>query len=94
MFANAFYSAGLRFLDVSNPFQIRQIGWYRPEGSSAFAPYWHKGLLYLADTYRGVDILRFNGGPASRARPGPPPIARTARRLRMDPELGYLCPIA
>jgi len=27
----------------------------------ASAPYWHNGLVYVADYRRGVDVLRFDG---------------------------------
>jgi hypothetical protein len=59
--AYAFYGQGTRFLDVSNPKDIRQIGYFRPNGASTWAPYWYNGYVFVADNARGIDILRFNG---------------------------------
>ena len=61
LFANAFYEQGVRVLDLSDPRDIRQVGWYRPSDANAFAPYWYKGHLFVADFTRGVDILKFKG---------------------------------
>ncbi len=54
----AFYGQGVRFLDVSDPRDIRQVGYYRPNGGNAFASYWHDGHVYVADVGRGMDVLR------------------------------------
>ena len=91
VFANAFYEQGVRFLDVSNPRNIRQIGWYRPGDSNTWAAYWHGGLVYVADLQRGVEVLRFTGRPGARTRVAAPP-ARPVRFMRMDPASAYLCP--
>ncbi|MGH2739069.1 MAG: LVIVD repeat-containing protein [Actinomycetota bacterium] len=61
MLAVAFYGQGTRFLDVSNPKKIQQVGYYRPDDASAWAAYWHDGYVYVPDFTRGVDILRFDG---------------------------------
>jgi hypothetical protein len=94
VFANAFYEQGVRFLDVSDPRDIRQIGWWRPSDANAWAPYWHKGFVFVADFGRGVDVLRFKGA-AGRARAVPAPVLASAGRqpLRFDPALGSLCPL-
>ncbi|MDN5851509.1 MAG: hypothetical protein L0K86_01435, partial [Actinomycetia bacterium] len=54
----SFYGNGTRFIDVSDPTNPTQIGYYRPEDGSAWAPYWNEGLIYIADGRRGVDIIR------------------------------------
>lgn len=92
VFANAFYEQGVRFLDVSNPRAIRQIGWYRPPDSNTWAAYWHGGHVYVADLQRGVEVLRFGG------RPGAPAVraatlSAPAHFMRMDPASAYLCPL-
>jgi hypothetical protein len=56
--AQSFYSQGTRFLDVSDPTNPTQIAYYRPADTTAWAPYWHRGLVYVADNTRGVDILK------------------------------------
>ena len=92
----AFYGQGTRFLDVSDPRRIRQIGYYRPDDTSAWAAYFHKGYVYVADNERGVDVLTF-GGKAARSRTLVAPARRTPSRtpLRFAPsrELGWLCPV-
>jgi hypothetical protein len=56
----SFYSQGTRFLDVSDPTNPTQIAYYRPGDALAWAPYWHRGLIYVADNTRGVDILKLD----------------------------------
>ena len=91
VFANAFYEQGVRFLDVSNPRRIRQIGWYRPPDSQTWAAYWHRGRVYVADVARGVDVLRFRGRAGARGAATAP--TAHARFMRMDPAAGYMCPL-
>ena len=65
--AQAWYGQGTRFIDVSDPRNPTQVGYFRvPSGTgvtggSASASYWHNGLVYVADYNRGVDVLRFDG---------------------------------
>lgn len=58
--AQSFYSQGTRFLDISDPTNPTQIAYFRPGDASSWAPYWHRGLIYVADNTRGVDILRLD----------------------------------
>jgi hypothetical protein len=61
--AVGWYEQGTRFLDVSDPKNIRQVGFYLPDNGSTWAAYWsptdptHQ-IVYTADVYRGVDVLR------------------------------------
>lgn len=62
------YGQGTRFVDISDPAHPKQVGYFRiPSGDpnvtpgSASAPYWHNGLVYVADYNRGVDVLRYTG---------------------------------
>ncbi|HEX8205236.1 MAG TPA: hypothetical protein VF587_04160 [Solirubrobacteraceae bacterium] len=102
LFANAFYEQGVRFLDVSNPRRIEQVGWYRPADANTWAAYWHDGHVFVADLQRGVEVLRFSGrvrgqgrGKGGAAAPRDDAPRGGARRagLAMDPDLGYLCPL-
>ena len=94
--ANAFYTQGVRFLDTSNPTDIRQVGYWRPADTDVWAAYWHNGYVYVADFTRGVDVLRFRGA-AGRARtvrlataaPRGATTPRFSRRL-----FGGLCPLS
>ncbi|PXX58383.1 hypothetical protein DFR70_11465 [Nocardia tenerifensis] len=56
--AQSFYAQGTRFLDVGDPTNPKQIAYYRPADAAAWAPYWHRGLAYVADNNRGIDILQ------------------------------------
>ena len=91
--ANAFYDQGVRFLDASDPRDIRQIGWWRPAaGVNTWATYWHEGLVFVADQERGIEILRFKG-TAGRAKAVRAPALGGLASREMDPDLGYLCPL-
>jgi hypothetical protein len=61
----SFYSQGTRFLDVSDPTNPTQIAYYRPGDALAWAPYWHRGLVYVADNTRGVDIIKLDAADRS-----------------------------
>ncbi|SDY80346.1 hypothetical protein SAMN05421504_1079 [Amycolatopsis xylanica] len=54
----SFYEQGTRFLDVSDPTNPTQIAYFRPADAAAWAPYFHRGYVYVADNKRGVDILK------------------------------------
>jgi hypothetical protein len=55
----AFYLQGTRFLDVSDPANPRQVGYFVPQGSEAAVPAFHDGLVYAAQYSGGIDVLRF-----------------------------------
>ncbi len=65
----AFYGQGTRFLDMSDPANPTQVGYFRVPrddaagvtGGSASATYWHNGYVYVADYRRGIDTLKFDG---------------------------------
>jgi hypothetical protein len=65
------YEQGTRFLDISDPTNPKQVGWYRvpvrtadPSGkpdvisSDTAGAYWHGKYVYVADYQRGVDIIK------------------------------------
>ncbi|GGP47224.1 hypothetical protein GCM10010185_18730 [Saccharothrix coeruleofusca] len=60
--AYSWYQQGTRFLDITDPTAPRQVGYWRPEGAVSFAPYWHRGRVFLADLARGVEILKLTKG--------------------------------
>lgn len=59
--AVAWYEQGVRFIDVSDPSDIRQIGYYMPAVTAAWSVKAHNGYLYTFDVARGIDVLRFSG---------------------------------
>lgn len=105
--AYAFYGQGTRFLDVSDPADIRQVGYFRADGNNTWAPYWRQigdeWYVFTADNARGVDILKFTGTPGAEPTVAAPPIAGATLAaeslagatptIEMDPALGYLCPL-
>ncbi|WHT17694.1 hypothetical protein N8J89_31910 [Crossiella sp. CA-258035] len=54
----SFYAQGTRFLDVSDPTNPTQVGYFRPADAASWEPAWHRGLAYVADNKRGIDILK------------------------------------
>lgn len=90
--AYAFYGQGTRFLDVSDPKDIRQVGYFRPDGASTWAPYFYKDHVFIADSSRGVDIVKFEGQPGD-ADTVAAPTMKNLPMVKMDPRLGYLCPL-
>jgi hypothetical protein len=62
----AWFSGGLRVIDISNPQKPREVGHYIPrpwpgagsaQSNDVFVD--ERGLIYLIDRVRGLDILRF-----------------------------------
>ena len=84
--AIAWYEHGVRFLQVGTDGKIKEIGYYLPYMGQSSGAYWITDrILYTADYYRGMDILKFTGdipqgrpretapggGPAPASGPGP-----------------------
>ncbi|MGH2829831.1 MAG: LVIVD repeat-containing protein [Actinomycetota bacterium] len=68
--AVGWYDQGVRFLDVSDPSNIRQVGyWIRPSaGLGASAGLYHPvrdDVVYVPDYERGLDVLKIAGGGAN-----------------------------
>jgi hypothetical protein len=60
--AVGWYEQGLRLLDVRNPRDIKQVGYWLPPNSVAWAAYWlSDDIVYVADTARGIDVLKVTG---------------------------------
>jgi hypothetical protein len=60
--AAAYYQQGLRLLDVSDPSNLRQVGWWVPKKgitfAALFAPTDPSGsVVYLVDHARGIDVV-------------------------------------
>jgi hypothetical protein len=63
--AVGWYEQGTRFLDVHDPRNIRQVGFYLPANGSTWAAYWSptdpsRSIVYTTDAYLGVDVLRID----------------------------------
>jgi hypothetical protein len=102
--AVGWYEQGTRFLDYSSPSDIRQVGYYIPANGSTWAAYWsptdpNGQIAYTADVYRGVDVLRIDGGGrGSKKKTAPVPkswMGQTASDSEFvpHPEFGFMCPL-
>ena len=40
---------------MSRPAQAAQVAYYRPDGGVSWAPYYHRGYVFVADHARGVE---------------------------------------
>jgi hypothetical protein len=62
--AQGWYDQGTRFLDVSRPADIRQVGYWIPDGALTWGAYFPPTdpdgeVVYSLDFPRGIDVLRF-----------------------------------
>ena len=103
--AVGWYEQGVRFLDYRTPTDIQQVGYYIPANGSTWAAYWAptdpKGeIVYTADAYRGIDVLRIDSGgltgkkvkaPVRSEWLGSP--AADAASFQPHPVYGFMCPI-
>jgi hypothetical protein len=96
------YGAGTRFLDVSNPRDIKQVGYWIAPDQETWAAYWvpgSNGVVYTTDVERGIDILKFTKPAAGKTFMAPAPIVTKAPNLRFalqpreESAYGYACPI-
>jgi hypothetical protein len=62
--AQGWYEQGVRFLDVHDPSDIRQVGYFVPPSSATWAAYFAPTdptgqIVYSVDAAHGIDVLRF-----------------------------------
>ena len=101
--AVGWYEQGVRFLDYRNPGDIAQVGYYIPAAGSTWAAYWSptdpRGeVVYTADAYRGIDVLRIQGGGRTGGKVRAPVrdewLGRsTDVRFQPGPTFGFVCPV-
>lgn len=103
--AVGWYNQGIRFLDVSNPKNIRQVGYWLGPATTASAAYFVPGrddLVYTADYGRGLEVLKITGA----GRTAPTVVApireewlasstAPASKITFEPhpEFGWVCPM-
>ena len=77
LLAQGWYDQGVRFLDISAPGDITQVGYYATTGTfwaAYFAPTDPaREIVYALDTTGSIDVLRIDRGNASAARSAPVP---------------------
>jgi hypothetical protein len=94
--ANAWYEQGVRFFDVRNPRDIRQIAYWMPAVSEVWQAMFHlvgtTMYVYAFDADRGVDVLTINLAPGNK---NPTVVAPTLRAssapLTPHPSWGLAC---
>ena len=78
--AQGWYEMGIRFLDVSNPEKIRQIGYFMPPTAMTWAAHFAptdktSSVVYVLDATHGIDVLRLT-------RPAKGPLSAPAEACR------------
>ena len=102
--AVGWYEQGVRFLDYRSPTEIVQVGYYIPANGSTWAAYWsptdpNGEIVYTADAYRGVDVLRIDGGGVTGKKVKAPVrdewIGGAATDVSFVPHrtFGFMCPV-
>jgi LVIVD repeat len=103
--AVGWYEQGVRFLNYSKPRDIAQVGYYIPANGSTWAAYWsptdpNGEIVYTADAYRGVDVLRIDGGGQTGNKVKAPVAAgwfgsptADANVFEPHPVYGFMCPV-
>ncbi len=102
--AVGWYEQGVRFLDYRTPTDIAQVGYYIPANGSTWAAYWSPTdasgeIVYTADAYRGIDVLRIDGGGRqSKKVKAPVPAgwlgsSSVASSFSPHPTFGFMCPV-
>jgi hypothetical protein len=103
--AVGWYEQGVRFLDYRTPTSITQVGYYIPDNGSTWAAYWsptdpNGEIVYTADAYRGIDVLRIDRGGVGGKKVKAPvrsewfgTAARDAVSFQPHPSYGFMCPV-
>ena len=103
--AVGWYEQGVRFLDYRTPTDIVQVGYYIPANGSTWAAYWSPTdptgqIVYTADAYRGVDVLRIDGGGLTGKKVKAPvrnewfgSSTFDAASFQSHPDFGFMCPV-
>jgi len=103
--AVGWYEQGVRFLSYQSPTDIKQVGYYIPANGSTWAAYWSPTdpdgeIVYTADAYRGIDVLRIDGG-GRKAKKVKAPVPKSwfgsptsdSSYAEAHPTFGFACPV-
>jgi hypothetical protein len=107
--AVGWYEQGVRFLNYTRPKTIQQVGYYIPANGSTWAAYWsptdpNGEIVYTADAYRGVDVLKIDGGGVTGKKVTAPvpsswfgtqasPTSSFSDSFQSHPIFGFVCPV-
>ena len=98
----SWYAQGTRVLDVRDPYNPRQVAYFRPNGGSSYTTLPYDDLVYVADSSRGVDILRLtdeafdvadSGDEIVAPRLSEAELAAFTEQYEADPIMGWSCPV-
>jgi len=103
------YEQGVRFLDYRTPTDIKQVGYYIPANGSTWAAYWsptdpNGEIVYTADAYRGVDVMKIDGGGTTGKKVRAPvrsewfgtqasSTSSFSDSFQSHPTFGFICPV-
>jgi hypothetical protein len=59
--AVTWFSGGWSVLDLSEPTSPEEVAFFMDEDSAAYSALWHRGLLFINDTARGVEAFSIRG---------------------------------
>jgi hypothetical protein len=107
--AVGWYEQGVRFLDYRKPRDIQQVGYYIPANGSTWAAYWsptdpNGEIAYTADAYRGVDVVKIDGGGTTATKKTAPvrsewfgtqasDTSSFSDSFQSHPTFGFICPV-
>jgi hypothetical protein len=103
LIAQGWYDQGVRFLDVSDPRDIRQVGYHATQGSfwgAYFAPSDpRQEIVYAIDVTSGIDVLRIDRSDApgrmpTRRRPAREQDLGNGNRFAPNERWGFVCQLA
>jgi hypothetical protein len=103
LLAQGWYDQGVRFLDISNPADIRQVGYWVTSGTFWGAYYAPsdptRSIVYGLDVTSGIDVLKIDrSAPAVNMRTARAPVpqrwlAGSLPTAQPSPTWGFACPL-
>lgn len=91
--AVTWYEQGLRLFDVSDPLNIKSVGYFMGVDTTAVAALFHQDVVYVFDLVRGIDVIRVTGSPSAAASVEPPLRATPATTVP-SAQFGFACRVA
>jgi hypothetical protein len=63
MLVAAWISGGTNVIDLTDPASPKEVAHYSPDEAVAMSSYWYRGLIFVADFARGLDVLELDLAP-------------------------------
>ncbi len=101
LLAQGWYDQGVRFMDITNPRDIRQVGYWVTQGEfwGAYYSPLDKSVVYGLDVTSGIDVLKVDRAHATRTATIPVvdqdriQATRTTANLAPSSRWGLACPL-